>query len=289
MIVAKRSVIMHLSRKHWDSMIKFLIRCFLWAMDVAAIVFTVVPESVFGEYELFEKYSKNVNIILNRVLVIVVIFIVAIVIYKIVICLQCRKTLNGSNYSIRIEYGDLFKKRGKKVIAFDECFTTEIGETAPCIKPDSVCGQFLLKHSVNDVRQKIESANLQQTECRSRYQNKISYESGQLVSYNNEFLLMPFAKLDESGLGYMPTRTDYLDCLSLLWEKIDENYGSSDVYVTILGSGRTRMFDESLTPQDLLDMMIGSYKLSGHKIKPPYKLCIVYRKWGDISLNKVSI
>lgn len=258
-------------------MIKF-IKCFLWAMDIAAIVFTIVPESVFNEYKLFEKCSSNENIILNRILLIAAIFIAVVIIYAIGRCLRCQKTIKSSNYSICIEYGDLLKKKGKKVIAFDECFTTEIGETAPYIKSDSVCGQFLKKHSANDVQQEIESANLRQALSRSHFQNKISYEIGQLVPYNEEFLLMPFAKLDESGLGYIPTREDYLNGLALLWKGIDENYGTSDVYVTILGSGRTRMFDERLTSQDLLDMMIFSYMLSDHKIKSPYKLHIVCRK-----------
>lgn len=255
-------------------------------MDIAAIVFTIVPESVFDEYKLFEKCSGNKNIILNRILLIVAIFIAVTIIFRF---FRCRKTIKSGNYSICIEYGDLFKKKGKKVIAFDECFTTETGETAPYIKLDSVCGQFLQKHSANSVRQKIESANLRQAVSRSRFQNKISYEIGQVVPYNEEFLLIPFAKLDESGLGYMPTREDYLSCLTSLWKGIDENYGTSDVYVTILGSGRTHMFDERLTSQDLLDIMIFSYMLSDHKIKSPYKLHIVCRRNDGISLNEIAM
>lgn len=276
-------------RKRWGSMINRLLKCFLWAMDIAAIVFTIIPESVFEEYKLFEECPGDKNIILNRILLIVAIFIAVIIIYKIVRSLRWRKTIKNGNYGICIEYGDLFKKKGKKVIAFDECFTTEIGESAPCVKPDSVCGQFLQEYSASTVRQKIENANLRQTVSRSRFQNKISYEIGQIVPYNEEFLLAPFAKLDEAGLGYMPTREDYLNCLALLWKGIDENYGTSDVYVTILGSGRTRMFDERLTSQDLLDMMICSYRLSDHKIKSPYKLHIVCRRNNGVSLNEITM
>lgn len=269
-------------------MIKFLRKCFFWALDVAAIVFTIVPESVFGEYKLIEKCSDNKNVIVNRILLIGVIFVAVIILYTIARFLRCRKTIKNGNYSICIEYGDLFKKKGKKVIAFDECFTTEIGETAPCIKSNSVCGQFLQKYSADDVQQKIENAHLRQAAGRSHFQNKISYEIGQIVPYNEEFLLTPFAKLDESGLGYMPTKEDYLNFLALLWKEIDENYGTSNVYVTIFGSGRTHMFDGLLTPQDLLDMMICSYRLSDHKIKSPYRLCIVCRRKDGVSLNKIS-
>ena len=85
----------------------------------------------------------------------------------------------------------------------------------------------------------------------------------------------------------MPTRKEYLDCLSLLWKEIDTNYGSTDVCVAILGAGRTIMFDDSLTAQNLLDMMISSYILSDYKIKPPHRLRIVFWKNDDISLDKV--
>lgn len=269
-------------------MVKFLMRCFFWAMDIVAMVFTIAPESVFTKYKLFEKCPEDANIILNRILVIVAIFVAVMIVYKIIKLLQWRKTIKGYNYSIQVEYGDLFKKKGKKVIAFDECFTTEIGEIAPCIKTDSICGQFLQTHPAEYICNKIENANLQRAENILLFQNRIRYESGQLVPYDDEFLLMAFAKLNESGLGHMPTREAYLKCLSLLWEEIDKNYGSSDVCLTILGSGRTRMFDEPLTSQDLLDIMICSYKLSAHKIKLPHKLRIVCKRTDGISFDKVQ-
>lgn len=43
----------------------------------------------------------------------------------------------------------------------------------------------------------------------------------------------------------------------------------------ILGSGVTRMGDESLTQQKLLDIIIESYKLSAQKLKPPCQLHII--------------
>ena len=59
----------------------------------------------------------------------------------------------------------------------------------------------------------------------------------------------------------------------------------------MLGSGLTR-FDggsgASISQQELLNMMIWSYKLSSHKIKLPHKLMIICKKSGDFSLNKID-
>lgn len=96
---------------------------------------------------------------------------------------------------------------------------------------------------------------------------------------------MAFAKLDENGLGRM-TYEQYLDCLDLLWQQIDKYHGTEDVYVPILGSKITR-FDKELTQQELLDVMIASYRLSPFKMKVPYSLHIVCMKRDGFSLNNV--
>lgn len=58
--------------------------------------------------------------------------------------------------------------------------------------------------------------------------------------------------------------------------------------ISILGSGNTRMDSGLLNQQELLDIIISSYKLSSHKIKSPYKLHIVCKKNDDFSLNQIG-
>ena len=120
---------------------------------------------------------------------------------------------------------------------------------------------------------------------KSKYKNKECYTSGKLVP-NGDDLLLAFAKLDKNGLGQM-TREEYLDALSVLWKEIDKYYGQKDVCIPILGSGVTRINGTSLTQQELLDMIIYSYKLSDNKIKNPYKLYIICKEKDDFSLNKI--
>lgn len=191
-----------------------------------------------------------------------------------------RRSVNirGENCCIKIEYGDLFKMRDcRKVIPFDECFTTSVGDSPTDIKPTSICVQYLEKHPIQDIQRLIDNARLKPSKSKSKCQNKKRYDSGKLVP-NGDYLFMSFAKLNRDGLERFFSRDEFLDCLSTLWKEIDKYYGQKNVCISILGLGITRMDSKLLAQQELLDIIIGSYKLSQHKIKFPYKLHIVGKK-----------
>lgn len=268
-------------------MIKFIKRVILWALSIISVAFTFVPEAIFGEYKFFLSASNAVNIIVNRVLLFWVVVVLVSIVYISYLHYRKRVHIKGKNYTIKISYGDIFDMPvSKKVIPFDECFSTEMGHEPAQVKPSSVCGQYLTRYPIANIRLLIDKAQLKPCKIKSKYNNQECYESGRLVP-NGDYLLMSFAKLDKDGLGKM-TRGEYLECLSMLWREINKYYGQTDVCIPILGSGITRMSDSTLTQQDLLDMIIGSYKLSAYKIKTPAKLHIVCKRREDFSLNKIG-
>ena len=274
-------------------MIKTLKKCGAWALSVIALLFAFVPEKCFSKSILFANTSEEVTIVLNRFCVFAIVFVLTVIVYALWLKFRTNITIKGYNYSINVEHGDLFEMSNcKKVIQFDECFITHVGDAPADIKPNSVCGQFLQKHPIQDtqMQQLINTAQVKPAKSKSKYQNRTRYESGKLVPYydgDDHYLLMSFAKLSEIGNGEM-TRDEYLDCLSLLWKEIDRHYGQKDVYITVLGAGITRMGDESLTQQKLLDIMIASYRLSSHKIKFPSQLHIVCKRSDGFSINRIG-
>ena len=195
--------------------------------------------------------------------------------------------IKGKNYNIHIQYGDLFEmNKCKKIIPFDECFTTSVGKRPEDIKSKSICGQYLEKNPIHDMQALINNAQLKPQKNKSKYQGKECYESGRLVPRGDD-LLLAFAKLDKDGLGKM-SQEEYINCLSVLWKEIDKYYGQRDICIPVLGSGITRMDNTLLTQQELLDIIISSYKISPYKIKAPYKLHIVCREVESFSLSKVE-
>jgi hypothetical protein len=199
--------------------------------------------------------------------------------------------IKGSGYKIKVEYGDIFKvKNCKKIISFDECFITNVGEAPDEIKPSSVCGKFLTRSDIdkNEVEQtilKYKSSHI--PSGRSAYQNKPCYQSGILIPFKETYLLLAFGKLDEKGLCQM-TREEYLACLEILWAEIYANHAQHDVAIPVLGSGVAHFKGETLTQQQLVDMLIASYKLSTNKMQHNALRIIVYRGNEDFSLNRVG-
>lgn len=196
-------------------------------------------------------------------------------------------TINGHNYEIRIEYGDIFDVENcLKIIGFDECYSTEVGQLPHQIKPTSICGQFLKKNPNIDISSLINSVGLKPLKQHSEYARKECYHSGSLLPYE-EYLLMAFAKLNSDGRANM-TRKEYTDSLSQLWQEIDKYYAQKDVAIPVIGSGITRFKDASLTQQQLVDVIIASYKLNPYKIKHPQKLRIVCMRAENFSLNEIG-
>lgn len=196
-------------------------------------------------------------------------------------------TINGYNYKIEIKYGNIFDiKNCKKVISFDECFTTEVGELPHQIKPTSICGQFLNKHPDVNIPVLINSTGLKPLKKHSEYAGRDCYTSGTLLPFG-EYLLMAFGKLNSDGRANM-TRKEYTDSLSKLWQEIDKYFNQCDVAIPVFGAGITRFKDASLNQQQLVDVIIASYRLSPYKIKQPHKLRIICIKTDGFSLNEIG-
>lgn len=284
-------------------MIEFFKKSVTWAFAIVTGIFTFVPESCFGNFIWIsqnfleqckwfsELNAQDINIIISRLMCFFAVWIVTSIIYVLFRILHYWTTIHGDNYSIRVEYGNIFKKKKcKRVINFDECFTTHVGDKIADINPNSICGQYLTSHPNLNIQKLIDDANTTPARSKSHYQQKTRYDSGTVVP-NGDDLLMAFVKLDNNGKGRFFSRDEYLQCLDLLWRELENNYNEKDVCVPILGAGTTS-FDggsgASISQQDLLDMMILSYKLSSHKIKAPHKLRIVCKKNAGFSINKIK-
>lgn len=284
-------------------MISIILKSIAKAFGITTVMFTFIPETFFRKVEwlsqvnieeckwLTESDIPYINILISRFLFLCAILIITIFLYQVFLKYRVWITIKGQNYSVKVEYGNIFKtKNCKRVINFDECFTTQVGNATADINPNSICGQYLALHPTLDVQKLIDKAQIKPARTKSKYEKAMRYDSGTIVP-NGDDLLMAFAQLDEKGKARFFSRDEYLECLDLLWRELENHYSEKDVCIPILGAGTTS-FDggagASISQQDLLDMMIWSYKLSSHKIKSPHKLRIVCKRNSDFSINNID-
>lgn len=281
---------------------KILKRGLLGAFAGFSVIMTFLSESIFSNCCIIKKEMiedikclswinvEACNITIMKLAVFVILFVVTVIISW--IYSRTRKVkVEGDNYSIVIEYGDLLKMKDcQRLINFDECYTTTIGIGPADIKKDTVCGQYLTKNPNLDIQALITSSGIKPCRRKSKYNNSTCYEPGTIVA-NGDDLLMAFTKLEPNGKSMKFTVEEYLECLSFMWEEIDNNYNNKDVYIPVLGSGVARFENgnsQSIPKQELVDLIISSYKLSPYKLKNNNALHIVCSRSKDFSMDKVS-
>lgn len=178
-----------------------------------------------------------------------------------------------------IKQGDIFQEEGLKAIAFNEYFDTLANDII--IAKSSLNGIYLstlnnteisqLDRAIkNDVRLKdrvAENVNGRQPG------KKIKYRLGSVFT-NGDFLLVAFSHFDSSNRANL-TLKEYVGCLVNMWDEIDQVYGGRSVVVPLMGSGITRFKDTQVQPEELLNILIWTFKVSRVKFTYPAKVTIV--------------
>ena len=267
-----------------------LLKSLTIAYAVLTTVLAFVPDSLILLVTPIHIANNNdISLVLTKLTAYFIILFLACIISIIYAKVKNKVFLKGNGYVVEVVYKDIFETKDcKKVIGFDECFSTDVGEKPENIKPSSVCGQYLIKNKLgkNDIKRLLREADIKKPAEKSKFHNKDSYKQGTIVP-NGDYLLAAFAKLDDNGLADI-TRKEYIDCLNILWEEIDKYHGDRSVAIPILGSGITRFGELRLSQQELLDIMLATYKMSRSQLKKPNKLIICCKKRDDFSLNKIG-
>ena len=254
-----------------------------WAFGIISVIFAFVPDSFFYiikwiPTEAVQRYlvdkgitDAEIDTIITKIICYAIVWTVVTLIYIV----RRTVTIKSNNYVIKVKYGNLLKEVScKRVINFD--------------KPSSICGQYI--QSVGDslnIQNLIDNAEIKPEESVSRFKNSQAYKPGSII-VNGDALLLAFATLNSEGRAKFFTRDEYIECLSRMWKQIELHCSQTDVCIPILGSGLTLFEGELLSQQELLNIMIWSYKLSPHKIKTPYKLRIICKKSDGFSLNDID-
>lgn len=196
--------------------------------------------------------------------------------------------IEGSEVTVKV--GDIFSEPELKAIAFNEYFDTLVDNKI--ISENSLNGIFIEKHleiAVPELDAYIDNYSFEQEELGHNIGRKLGkkkrYHIGTVCLYN-DFLLTAFTKFDDSNKAIL-TMPEYLEFLINFWDKVNNVYSQRSVSTPIFGSGITRIEGhKTISDEDLLKIMLWTFRISEMRFKYPAKLTIVIHK---DKINKINL
>jgi hypothetical protein len=186
--------------------------------------------------------------------------------------------IEGSKVTIKA--GDIFLEPGLKVIAFNEYFDTIVDDRL--ISCRSLNGIFIshylpgtlsqLDHHLNTYP--FDGDELMEVNELRREGKRQKYKIGTLCVYD-DFVLAAFSKFDLQNKAVL-TMPEYLGFLIEFWDRINRVYAQQSISTPIFGSGITRIKEhKNIGDEDLLKIMLWTFRISEMRFKYPAKLTIV--------------
>jgi hypothetical protein len=202
--------------------------------------------------------------------------------------------INVEGSDVTVKVGDIFRQPGLKAIAFNEYFDTQVDNKI--IAEGSLNGIFLKHHldvPVSEIDRYIERYSFEERELLGNNQarrlgKKARYQIGSICVYK-DFLLTAFSKFDEDNKAVL-TMPEYLEFLINFWDKVNNIYGQQSVSTPIFGSGITRIKGhKTISDEDLLKIMLWTFRVSEMRFKYPARLTIVIHKDKIRKINLLDI
>ncbi|MCA8291683.1 macro domain-containing protein [Burkholderia vietnamiensis] len=195
---------------------------------------------------------------------------------------------------VTIKTGDIFKQPGLKAIAFNEYFDTQVDNII--IGEGSLNGIFIknyLNVSVSELDRHIDNYSFDRSEVLGKNEDrkqgkKVQYQIGTVCVYK-DYILTAFSKFDENNKALL-TMPEYLEFLITFWDKVNNIYAQQSASTTIFGSGITRIKGhKNISDEDLLKIMLWTFRISEMRFKYPAKLTIVIHKDKIDQINLLDI
>ena len=202
--------------------------------------------------------------------------------------------VNVEGSEVTIKVGDIFQQPGLKAIAFNEYFDTQVDNTV--VAEASLNGIFIKNHidvSPEELNKYIasyafESGDALDANTTRESGNTVRYQIGTICVYR-DYLLTAFAKFDANNRAHL-TMPEYLEFLITFWDRVNRVYAQQSVSTPVFGSGITRIKGhKNISDEDLLKIMLWTFRISEMRFKYPAKLTIIVHKDKISSINLLDI
>ena len=234
-------------------------------------------------WDIPKKYK--INFLAVTLVILLVYYVIAWIFAK----RQKRVTLKFGESNVDVYFGDIFqsKKDDLKVISFNEYFDTKMDEQTQIISPGTINGKFIEKNKENifeldEIFEKDVHLNEKMfinIDNERKIGKKKRYHLGALVKLPDNYLAVAGSKFDKDNKANISMR-EYIGFLLTFWSEVDRIYNNQSVVIPVFGSGVLRFTDgyAGATSQELLEIIIWTFKISRIKIAYPSRIKIVVFK-----------
>lgn len=244
---------------------------------------SLILSFVFIVIDIPDKYKTCIGLIL----------LVTLISLYIILWLRAnllsKVKLKINNSTVIVKVGDIFKEDDFKVIAFNEYFDTEVDNR---IISEKTLNGIYIKELVENV-DKLDDLISNDAHLEDRIVDRNNdrtcgkremYELGTIFQHD-DYLLTAFAKFDDDNRAYLDIK-DYINFLLNFWNEIDIIYAGCSVSIPLLGSGITRFKGyDTISEQELLELLIWSFKISRIKFTYPSKVSIIIHESKKDKIN----
>lgn len=255
--------------------------------DYTSIIFGVIGGSLyFVDIPTEKKVAYGI-------VCIVILFFVYIYLWRRANSLrEIKLTIDES--TVIIKTGDIFAQDGLKAIAFNEYFDTQVDDRI--IAASSLNGKFITDHLPCTVAElddhlknyKFDADEMKDIDEKRRDGKKQKYEIGTICVLDN-FLITALSKFNSKNEANL-TMPEYLEFLISFWDKVNRVYAQKSVSVPIFGSGLTRIKGhKTIDEQDLLKIMLWTFRVSEMRFKHPAKLTIMIHEGKIDKVNLLEL
>lgn len=254
---------------------------------IFALIFIPPIENCMGDVIRDEKIWRGFSVVYPVFLIVSYLFIWFRATQKKSIVLK----LNNSKLEVR--EGDIFTEPDSvwKVIGVNEYFDTLVGGKEQLVAEESLHGKYLKKfypNGVKDLDERITESLIAIESNKSsnmRSGKNKRYPLGTIFCDENKYLLVAFAKTDEDNRAIISMK-DYINFLTDFWSEVDKIYNGCSISIPLFGTGIVRFREWDVSHQELLELIIWSFKNSHINMAYGAKVSILL--YGD-DIEKVNL
>ena len=251
--------------------------------NVIAILSTII-----SFIQIFYEIPNNFKV---RIIAVIIFVFLLISIYIATFIYANKKKsvkLEVNKTTINVTIGDIFNQDGLKIIPFNEYFDTLVDDKL--ISSNTLNGKYLSEYVENrDELDKKISSEKRLRKLQILIDNK--RENGKKIKYplgtiykNEDYLLLAFSRFDPDNRAFL-NKEDIIKCLLNMWNEIDILYSGYSINIPLLGTGITRFHGVELSEQELLEILLVSFKMSGLTLTKNANINIIVYKDSIDNIN----